>query len=133
MKILIIDDSRMNQRELHEFLEERIFNTLTEKPIFSFAHNYTSTRKKLKEDVFDIVMLDGQLADDDEEQEFSYNLIPEIKQHNEKVIIVMCSSNPDWNEDGLKYGATTALDKSGNLRRPPQGKVDTLRNFFKSR
>lgn len=112
INILIVEDSELNQRSLKLFLNTIIFNNIPALLSFSFAEDYASTRKKLATEKPDIIILDAQLDDKEEGEIFSYKLIPEFKKKNNNVIIVMCSSEAKSNDDGIKNGATYALDKN---------------------
>lgn len=131
--ILIVDDSFNNREMLKKFLLERIFTNKAELPTLFFSEDYHSTREELKNNKFDIVLLDAHLGDLEEDEEFSYKLIPEIKTNNDKVLIIMCSSNSAWNEAGIREGANTSINKVQISHSDlfPEDKIVELKNILK--
>lgn len=104
LDILIIDDLELVHAPIETFLKEIVFPNFQ----LAIAHTYNLTQAKLylTQRKYDVVMLDGDVGDG-----WGYEIIPNILEHNEKVTIISCSNDDDFNAVSVKKGSHGAVNK----------------------
>jgi len=102
LKILIIEDSKLNREILHKILHKEY--------ILVFAHDGVEALEKVKSEVPDIILLDIVLPGID-----GFNVLLKLKDcetsHSIPVIFITGRSNPDDEVKGLKLGAVDYITK----------------------
>jgi DNA-binding NtrC family response regulator len=91
IKILIAEDNEVYSNAIKRILQ-KMLESLDLKVEFDFYQSTTLSRARarIKEEVFALIILDGQL----DNKKPSLLLTPDIKQHNAEAIVCLISSNP---------------------------------------
>ena len=111
MQILIVDDDK----NVLNYLTD-IFNiSFSESEVeINYANNFISAEQQIVAKKFDVITLDGFLADQKIiplEHAFGKSLIPIIKEHSPNAIIISISGDDHMNSLAMEMGANIAYGK----------------------
>ena len=128
MKILVVDDEAHILDKL-----PKAFTKFYPKAIVDTAWTYLQAEKLLKENVYNLILLDGQLLDFKTEiwqHAFGYCLSDPIRKSSSKdAKIIMISGDKSMRRQGISEGADFGIDK--NLFFKNEEVVNSLNLEFK--
>ncbi len=111
MKILIVDDSTHVLKQLPKALE-RFFPEAE----IDTAWSYVEADKLLKENIYEVILLDGELSEhitDPWQHAFGYYLIEPIRNSSSsKATIIMISTDEQMRNQGEELGANFKISKN---------------------
>ncbi len=104
ISVLIVDDMKFVHEPVKKFLQDFVF---PERNLsFTSSYNLTQAKRLLEERKYDLVMLDGEVGGS-----WGYEIIPEIRGHNDKVAIVSISNYSEFNIKNVKMGSDGSVNK----------------------
>ncbi len=104
VNVLIVDDMKFVHDPIKKFLQNFVFPG--SKLSITNAYNLTQAKRKIGEHKYDLVMLDGEVGGS-----WGYEIIPNIREHNERVAIISVSNYSGFNSRNVKMGSDGAVNK----------------------
>lgn len=103
--ILIVDDTDFVHKPIEVFLKDFVFSE--HEIAVHNAYNLSQAMHIMKQNKFDLVMLDGDVGNG-----WGYEIIPDILKHNPNVKIVSSSNFDEFNFRNVDFGCHTSVNKT---------------------
>lgn len=104
INVLIVDDLELAHEPIQKFLQDFVFSE--RQLVTTNAYNTIQAKRYLKEKVYDIVMLDGDVSGT-----WGYEIIQDIKDNNNNILIVSSSNHDNFNKQNIDMGADESVNK----------------------